>query len=270
MLGLIGTVFVLSLWLMFTVASQAPGTTSQLYRRSTYFPLVFGFMNIFDINYKAASAMAGIPIVGSVVSYFYIIARQVRAMASSGLLPHFLNYTFTFQGEEVPIAAYVTVCIAAYGANHFAFWVNIFTTSTRAATIAGCFVYLSMFYCYVIFERRFGYMERTFRNPLGLVSAVVGSVIFSAILVIMLVFHPEFKAITLLYFIYMAVMLAYYYIYAESAQYFSVSEQKVFFKAYIINCKTCLSLSLSDVASPLICYYSSEEEEEDSLSEARS
>lgn len=237
MLGLIVTMLVLALWLMFTVASQPPGVTEQLYQNSTYFPLVFGYMRIFKIGYKSASAIAAFPMMGTSVVYMYIIARQIKSMASSGLLPHALNCTINLQGEEVPVVAYLVVCLIAYAANYFAFTVNIYTTCTRAATTAGCFVYLSMFYCYVVFKKRFGHCERTLKNPLGIFSAVIGSVIFGTILVMMLVFHPEFKAVPILYAIFMTVMLIYYYVYAETRQYFSSSEQKVFFKAYIVNCK---------------------------------
>lgn len=235
MLLLIGTMIVLSVWLLFTVASQAPGVSPELFQKSTLFPFVFGYMRIFGISHKAATAIAIIPSMGTAIAYFFIIAKQVTAMASSGLLPPILKTRFG--PNESPLYAYLLVSSCALAANFFARYVNIYSTSTRTATIAGCFVYLSMFYCYHVFTHRYGHMDRAFRNPLGIFSAILGSLIFLGILVILLAFHLEYRVVTIFYFAYIALMIVFYYVYVESHQRFSSSEQKVFFKAYIINCE---------------------------------
>ena len=47
----------------------------------------------------------------------------------------------------------------------------------------------------------------------------------------------DYYQVTLMFFGYLLLMTLYYYTYAEAHQFFSVSEQKVFFKAYIVNMK---------------------------------
>jgi amino acid transporter len=260
MLLLIGAMIVLAVWLMFTVASQAPGVTPELFQKSTLFPFVFGYMRILGISYKAATAISIVPSIGTALAYFFIIAKQVTAMASSGLLPPVLKTRFG--PNDTPLYAYLLVSGCALAANFFARFVNIYSTSTRTATIAGCFVYLSMFYCYYVFTHRYGHMDRAFRNPLGWVSAVIGSVIFLGILVILLAFHLEYRVVTIFYFAYIALMVLFYYVYVESHQHFSSSEQKVFFKAYIINRKTAV-LNVLIVLSLFSLVDSAEAEEED-------
>lgn len=231
---------------MFTVASQPPGVTPQLYSDATYFPLVFGYMHIFNISYKTATAISAIPIIGSSFAYLYIIAKQVKSMANSALLPKFFSKSITIGNQSIPIVAYIVVCIAGFAANYFAWFINLYRTSSRVASMAGCFVYLAMMFCYVQFASRYSHMERSFKNPFGVYSAIIGSVIFLAVLVILIGFHTEYRGVTILYFSYMAVMLLYYYVHVETNQKFSSMEQKVFFKAYILNCK-CLSPFLSSI-----------------------
>eukprot|EP01040_Poterioochromonas_malhamensis_P007058 gene7058-7620_t len=210
------TVLILAIWLMFTVASQPPGVTPQLYSDATYFPLVFGYMHIFNISYKTATAISAIPIIGSSFAYLYIIAKQVKSMANSALLPKFFSKSITIGNQSIPIVAYIVVCIAGFAANYFAWFINLYRTSSR-------------------FASRYSHMERSFKNPFGAYSAIIGSVIFLAVLVILIGFHTEYRGVTILYFSYMAVMLLYYYVHVETNQKFSSMEQKVFFKAYILN-----------------------------------
>jgi amino acid transporter len=235
MLALIVSMLVLAIWLIFTVASQSPGVTLELYQKSVYFPFVFGYMKIFHISYKAATALCIIPTIGTALAYMFIITKQITAMAASGLLPPILKKTVG--PNDFPLYAHLLVALITFAENFFARAINIYSTSSRTATVAGCFVYLAMFYCYYIFTHRFGHLERNFRNPLGILSPIIGSIIFLGILIILLVFHLEYRSVTIFYFGYIGVMLLFYYFYVESHQVFSVSEQKVFFKAYIINRK---------------------------------
>jgi amino acid transporter len=223
----------LSVWLIFTVAGQSPGVDFALYGIKPYFPFVYGYMNMFGVSYEAATAICVIPSIGTAIAFLYVLTKHITAMASSGLLPPILKETVG--PNEFPLYAYLLVAACGFAENLFAREVAIASFSTRTATVAGCFVYLAMFYCYYVFNRRFGHMDRQFTNPLGIVAAVIGSVIFLGILIILVCFHLEYKVVIIFYLSYMGVMLIFYYCYVESHQFFSVSEQKVFFKAYIIN-----------------------------------
>lgn len=234
MLALISTLFLLAIWTMFTVASQYPGVTEELYGTDTLFPLVFGYEKIFNIGRKQATVIAAIPTFATAMGYLHIVGRQIKSMATSGLMPSFLKTSYGSEGT--PLVAMIFVACFALGGNYFAWREGVYTTTSRISTIAGCFVYLAMFYCFYTFRRRYGHLERGFHNPLGYFSAILGGFIFLAVLIILLYFHEsEFYPVTLWYFTYIGFMLFYYYAYAESHQCFSHSEQKVFFKAYILN-----------------------------------
>jgi amino acid transporter len=241
-MSLIVGLLILAIWLIFTVASQSPGVDTDLYEKGTYFPLVFGYMKIFHISRKAATALCIIPTIGTCLAFMFILTKHITAMASSGLLPPFLKKTVG--PNNFPLYAHILVAVATLGENFFAQAVAVSTFSTRTATVAGCFVYLAMFYCYYIFNRRFGHMERQFTNPLGMWAAVLGSLIFLGILIILVFFHLEYKAAIIFYFAYIVLMLIFYYCYVEANQFFSTNEQKVFFRAYIINCKSIVRWSL--------------------------
>jgi amino acid transporter len=228
--------FILAIWLLFTVVTQSPGE-KELLRPDAFFPLVFGFQHRFHISYNNALVIAAFPIFATAIIYFYLVMKQVKAMASSNLLPRFLLNSFQYESYNFPLVASFLLCVFAFSANYFVSTVNILTTSARMAGLATCVVYLSMFYCYVIFKRRYGHMERCFTNPLGMISPILGSCIFLFLLIIIVAFNLEYKSVTICYTIYMTVMLLYYYLYAESRQCFSLQEQQVFFRAYIVKSK---------------------------------
>lgn len=240
-LWLIVSLIVLAVWLTITVTSQAPGISYQLCSFTTYFPLVFGYQKIFSMSYKHAMILAALPSFGTAFAYLHIVGKQVHSMATSGLLPSI--FYLTVGAEETPVMAMILVALVAFAGNYFAYKNDIYITTSRIATIAGCFVYLSMFYCFYIFRRRYSYLERSFRNPLGLLSALIGSLIFLGLLIILLYFDQDANyPVTILYFSYIGFMVGYYYFYVETHQCFSVVEQKVFFKIYIINSKLFLLL----------------------------
>lgn len=234
MLFLIPTLFILAIWLLFTVPSQYPGLTETLYQNSTFFPLVFGYEKMFNMSKAQATFLTSIPIAGSALAYIHLVSRQFKYMATSGLLPSI--FMETFGSEETPIYSMILVAFLALAANFFAKVEDIYTTSSRTSTIAGCFVYLAMFRCFVVFRRKFKFLERTFRNPFGLIGAFLGWVIFFFVLIVLIFLQAEqYYHVTVVYFSYIALMLVYYFSWVETHQCFSVSEQKVFFKAYILN-----------------------------------
>jgi amino acid transporter len=246
LISVICIMFVLAIWLLFTVPSQSPGQKALLSRK-VFFPLAFGFQDRLGLSYKDAMMLAALPIFCTFVIYFYLTVKQIIAMASSNLLPGFLLWSIsipTWQPtreklsnivyQDFPILAYLTLCFAGFGANSFIWTVNVLTSSSRMAGLASCFVYLAMFYCYIIFKQRYGHMERNFTNPLGYFAPLYGSIVFLFLLIVFVAFDLEFKNITIFYTVYMGVMLVYYYLWVESHQKFSLKEQQVFFKAYIV------------------------------------
>jgi len=176
-----------------------------------------------------------VPTIISPLGYMYVVGRQVNSMAKSGLLPAIFKQTV---GEtRTPIMGMLLVMALGLMGLFYAWAMNPYTTTSRFSSLAGCLVYFAMFTCYIIFNTRFSNLERSFRNPLGITSAVIGMIIFAAILIVMIFLNPEYYQVTVLFVGYLLIMTMYYYAYAETQQFFSASEQKVFFKAYIVNMK---------------------------------
>lgn len=241
MISLFCTLFVLAIAVSFAICSNAPGVSPELYKPTSLVPTAFLFSKIFNINDKQASIISGVFPLVSAIGYFHIVSRQIKSMSTSGLLPPI--FKITFGKEEIPLIAMIFVAIFAFFINYFAYHEGIYTMTSRMATMGGCFVYLAMFYCFIVFRLRYGHLERSFRNPLGIASAIYGSVMVLAIIVILFYFKETlYFPASSFYGCYIGFMLVYYYLYAENHQCFSASEQKVFFKAYILNSKLFLFL----------------------------
>jgi hypothetical protein len=220
-----------ALALIVVVAAQPPGTVPRLYDIKTYFALVFGYMNMFKISYNQSLLLCVIPCLGTSWAMMYVISKQLHSMASSHLLPHFLTNTYT--SDNLPLVAYAVVCICGFCASVYAMQIDIAVMTSQIATLAGCFVYVSMFYCYCVFKFRYSHMERTFKNPLGLLSVFLGVLIYF-IGFLYVVVSGGF----ILLGSYLVVMICYYFCHARMHQVFSQSEQEVFFKAYVMKSKS--------------------------------
>lgn len=221
---------------MFTVCSISPGVNAEFMDPEAAPPLDPGFAHLFNVS-PAMSALFVSPFVFfSGISYTYMVGKQIKSMATSGLFPPFLKQTWG--KEEIPIVAMVTVSIVGWFMNYFCYSEDVFTTTAREVSIAGCFVYVAMYYCFIVFRSRYGHLERGFWSPFGVYGAYYGCFSVIVVLYVLLWYHEShLYATTLFFFVYVVVMLIYYYVYAESRQCFSASEQKVFFKAYILNSK---------------------------------
>lgn len=237
------TMSLLCLWIEVTVISQAPGFSSKLYDLNTIFPLAFGYSQILNISVHAGALFSIIPPFASALGYVFVAGRQMHSMATSGLLPPI--FRITYGDHYTPIVSMITIAVISAAALIAAWHVNPHTMLFRMAILGGCVVYISMFFCFSIFKMRFGNMPRQFINPLGHFSSIFGIIIFSVMLISLIVFQPVFEVIVT-YAIYMLCAIFYYYFVAETRQFFSEDEQRLFLKAYIVNGKTtpCLSLSL--------------------------
>jgi amino acid transporter len=230
MIILVSTMLVLAMWLIITVASQHPGTVGRLTSVRSLFPLVYGYMNMFKIGYNQSLVFCVIPCFGTCWAMIYIITKQLQSMASSALLPEFLLYTVT--KDKIPVLCYFIVCFLAFLATCYSSAIDGLVAGSQIATSAGVVVYISMFYCYVVFKCRYSHMERTFRNPISYFSVVSGVAIF-----IFGFFYVFLVGVLILFLLYLTVVILYYFCWARTHQKFSNTEQEVFFKAYVLKSK---------------------------------
>jgi amino acid transporter len=225
---------ILCFWIIITVCAQAPGMKPELYLLTTIFPLNFGLSRIFHISYEMSSIFFIPALFSSALGYLFILTRQLSSMARSGLFPAVF---YTVYGKtETPIVAMLTGSALSLIGLFCAWKYNPYTMLFRLSILGGCPVYIAMFYCFHIFRTRYEYLPREFVNPLGYPSAIVGSLIFLLLFISMIQNRDQTQIMTS-YFVFMAGMFIYYYLYAESRQFFSPKEQHVFLRAYVMNCK---------------------------------
>jgi amino acid transporter len=226
---------ILCIWLVFDVAGQSPGLVPSFFGLTNVFPLSSGYATIFGISERFGTAFALAPCFVSCVGYLYVAARQFNAMARSGLLPSYLKRTLG--RSNVPIAGMLTATAVGLIGLGFAWKYDPYTLLFCMAVQGGCVVYILMLCAYIRFKTRFDHMLRQFVNPLGIASAVYGIVVFSIIEISLLFVLPlrvDWYA-TIAFFAFVAAILLYYYVVAESHQTFSPEEQEKFMKAYVIN-----------------------------------
>jgi amino acid transporter len=247
MVALICTLMCIALALIFLVAAQPPGAVEKLYNFHNFFPLGYAYANMFGATYHQTLFLCVIPCFGTCWAMMYVITKQLFSMTSSGLLPEILNQTYRFDffrylghggDEALPLVSYGLICFLGFLSTFFIRYANRFVAHAQVSSLAGCFVYLSMFYCYVKFRYRYSHMERTFRNHCGVVSVLVGALIFVVMLIYVLIIDPSRdRSVTILFFTYITFVTLYYIFHARTNQKFSESEQTVFFKAYIMKSK---------------------------------
>lgn len=168
-----------------------------------------------------------------VFSLMYSSGHQMGALAKSGLLPPFMG--LTYGPHNVPYVALLvstllqfTVCCAI----HFKY------TEFRSylvLLIAAMFVYLGVFASYIVFSTRFKNMQRHWYSPLGIAGAVVGIGIDVVLIASTFGYYLEDNFYIGIYFVFVAVCIIYYFVYAQYHQFFSPEEQQKFLKAYITN-----------------------------------
>jgi amino acid transporter len=243
MITLVCVLMVIALGLIVLVASQPPGVSEPLYNFNNYFPLGYAYANMFGTTYNQTLFLCVIPLFGTCWAMMYVITKQIYSMTASGLLPEVLNKTYKFEffrwvgggDEPLPLVSYALICFVGWLIHFFVRYANRYVAHSQVATVAGCFVYMAMFYCYVVFRYQYSHMERTFRNPCGVISVIIGVIIFFVMLVYVLLVDPSHnRAVTILFFSYIGLMIIYYLAHAQTNQKFSESEQSVFFKAYIM------------------------------------
>ena len=220
-------------WVILTCVSIAPGVSRQLFNRDVIFPTHFGFEQIFLVSNSIANFMIAPTKFASASGLLFSAGRQMHSMSKSGLLPHCLS--ITYGANQVPIAAMLTATVIGLTAL-FPIWL----TDPQAddlyelSILGACVVYLSLFWCFLLFKVHYGSMDRTFVNPLGSISAIFGIAYFTVVLISLLFVQLDFNSL-IAFVPLMILAIIYYYRVVESRQFFSKEEQQKFMKAYILN-----------------------------------
>ena len=229
-------------WVTLTVVSTSPGMGPILLNENLLFPMHMAFETIYDLSNGAANMLMVPMVFSTALAFLYAAACQMQSMSKSGLLPPFLSKTHG--PNRVPVYGILTAALLGYIARvmrwHFAPHGH---TLYSLSMVGACCVYISLFWCFLVFKVRYGSMDRTFTNPLGVLSAIYGICYFAVILLSILFVQLNYQA--LLGFVpFMILAIVYYYRVVESRQFFSREEQSTFMKAYILNGKYLLNTTL--------------------------
>eukprot|EP00981_Chlorochromonas_danica_P014619 scaffold8452_cov185-Ochromonas_danica.AAC.1 len=211
---------------------------------------------------------------GCCVGYLYCAARQVRSMASSGLLPPILAMG---QGQKVkdssqPVAAATAVVpggtseeaaknmsmkddddighgskptMAVFACSVFCFsllLVGYYTIDkyndmyTQMGQLLNALMYQPLMVSYMVFATRFSSMERGIKSPFGIPGAIFAMAFFMMLFSIRMYTNTDTNvAFGVTLVIFTVCVVVYYILVVQKRQFFSKEEQEKFMKAYIVN-----------------------------------
>ena len=244
----LSTLIFLTYAIIFAVSSQYPGliTTDDQNNLSTAkLPFSYGFSSSFHISMNVASLFSLPGLFMGIYGSMTAFGKQMLSVAQSGLFP--IQFTYTYGENNVPYFALIFGCLAGYIVMIF-FWFfdqGAFSVLRNICNLCTFSVYIVLFLCYIVFAYKYDHLDRPFRNPLGIASAVMGLVIFLFLNVSVAFFQQDNYYALISFGSYIGIMSIYYYFIASKRQCFSPEEEKVMLKIYVLksNRKTRLKIN---------------------------
>lgn len=221
---------------------QSPGPSALAHAS---LPLSFAFANGLNIPVHTA-AIFNIPLqFTSFVCTMYCVSIIVKSMAKSHFLPAHLAQTTE---NNVPKNALVMCYGNAIIFSLQGFYIQLYLPSLfyAGANFAGMIMYLqyiAIFVAYLRFKPMFPTLNRNFTMPFGEFFAVLGILVFVG-LALSTGFYPVYGWYFFLGVILMvSILTAGYYLYVKESQCFSDEENRIMFKAFVVNANRSRSKS---------------------------
>lgn len=229
---------IMTFGIIIVAVSQYPGV-DQLTVRS--FPLTFGFLRIFKMNY-ASARWINIPFLfATTLSFLFFCGRQALCMSKSGLIPEaFQRLTPVF---KTPYVSLITFVFLSFLLNIVIYYnESIIRNLFLVTSLSGFIVYIGAFIGYIRFHDKYSSLERYFVSPFGVFGAYCGIMIFSCCFIGGAFFqYDRYVAITII--IVVAFLAFLYFLFISGPQVFSEEEKQELFKAYLVNGKKIDSFS---------------------------
>jgi len=204
-------------------------------------PMRWVFQQLFHFRERFAAAIALPSLYATASGFTYCYSRQFKAMGKSGLInPWFAK---SQPGHKTPVNALVVGSIVSYAMCVVVNYVpylgrnQLFNISMLCAISA----YASHFVSFAVFRYKFSTIKREFISPLGLAGAVYGILVFFLTFLGICAFQTDHLA-TIVYAVYVLLVIGYYFYAAQERQCFSAEEKTVMFRAYLMKSKELLSL----------------------------
>eukprot|EP01033_Poteriospumella_lacustris_P015288 gene15288-biopygen6894 len=229
-----GVVFVLSLLAIVGVACHYPGVHPSLTR--TTFVLQYGLSDAINMNPERFPLLLIPPTLASCAGYVYASGNQLAAMSESGLMPKLLQPRYGT--DQIPVVSMVACGVMQFVVYYmvylFAPHITFFLGHLTVLSATSLFILVCL--SFIAFRIKFSSMTRNFVSPLGIPGAACAALFWAFIVVVnsndQVQSHSEpIKA----FYIFVAIVVAYYFIHVRHVQFFSKEEQEKFMKAYVLN-----------------------------------
>jgi amino acid transporter len=228
------TLFCTAIFLTFTVLLQAPGTGEAA---QAFLPLNPGYMRSWGISNRMATVLAIPGTFTTAFGFQYTYGKLLQSMAASKVMPSF--FTWTLGPNDAPAGAiiggsvlgFIVLAVFFYELPHYT------AVLFNVCMLGSCVVYVIILWTYIICYQRYANLKRSFRNPLGMFSAILGMGIWSLVGIAAAFFQEDNYEALEIFLVIMGIVSIYYYFYVRKRQFFSEEEQKIFMIAYIMNGK---------------------------------
>lgn len=202
-------------------------------------PLKLGLGYVFGIPDRFVLILVITALFSNALGYSLVASRQIRSMANSGLFPSFLNISYHGSSENTPIVALLSCWLIGYLTLTYLYETTLFyIDEVFQLTVYGTSVMcILLMRAYVVFHSRYSNLDRAFVSPLGLYGAYFGMITFISTFISVAFYYDHSRTSVIKFTVIMAGGYAYYLLIARRYEFFSVEEQKLFMKAYIVNAK---------------------------------
>ncbi|KAG2761944.1 hypothetical protein JG687_00005829 [Phytophthora cactorum] len=228
--GCVVTLFVTGIFVYFVTASLPPGLSSL---PTELVPFNNGFTLLLDIPRHTATILSLPATYATAFGFMWCYGQLIVAMATSKLLPSFLNKT-TIQ-HETPYAALIAGTSVSYALCLVVYWVpSIGQYLFNMCMLAGFISYTGQCIGYISLKRNYRNIKSSeFRSPFGSWGALYSMLVWVLSIVGIVAFQGNGSVETFVFLTVVALLTAFYFVYARKRQTFSPQENRVMLVAHV-------------------------------------
>ncbi|KAF1787967.1 Mitochondrial carrier domain [Phytophthora cactorum] len=228
--GCVVTLFVTGIFVYFVTASLPPGLSSL---PTELVPFNNGFTLLLDIPRHTATILSLPATYATAFGFMWCYGQLIVAMATSKLLPSFLNKT-TIQ-HETPYAALIAGTSVSYALCLVVYWVpSIWQYLFNMCMLAGFMSYTGQCIGYISLKRNYRNIKSSeFRSPFGSWGALYSMLVWVLSIVGIVAFQGNGSVETFVFLTVVALLTAFYFVYARKRQTFSPQENRVMLVAHV-------------------------------------
>ncbi|ETI55420.1 hypothetical protein F442_01841 [Phytophthora nicotianae P10297] len=228
--GCVLTLFVTGIFVYFVTVSLPPGLKSL---PTELVPFNNGFTLLLDIPRKAATVLSLPATYATAFGFMWCYGKLIVAMATSKLLPSFLNKT-TIQ-NDTPYAALIAGTIVSYALCLVVYWApSIGQYLFNICILSGFMSYTGQCIGYISLKHNYRNIKSSeFRSPFGSWGALYSMLVWVLSIVGIVAFQGNGSVETFVFLTVVALLTLFYFGYARKRQTFSPQENRVMLVAHV-------------------------------------